>query len=363
MTPEKARELLQRHQNGSLSQAEEKLLNDWYNQFGKNSESNLTPAQLLSVSNRVRQGLPLTAAPVRKIWPRIAAAASILLVAGIGLYLHFQTGGVGGNKMTSEIKPGSNGAILTLSNGRQIQLGQANSNALIAQNGASLQKSGDSLLTYRTLGDAGRQAAFNTLETPAGRQFQVVLPDGSKVWLNAQSSLKYPVVFNGKDRTVELKGEAYFVVAHNAKQPFRVHTATQTITDIGTEFNVNSYADETTGKTTLVSGLVQVNAMALKPGEQAITSNASTMIRETDTDEETAWKNGNFMFDHTDIRTAMRQLARWYNVTVKYEGNFADVHYSGIVPRRSEVGDVLKMMKETGGTNFRIEGKTIVIEK
>lgn len=353
MTKEQYLKLAQKIADGSASDEEIARYNASFEAFQQEAtepEADLDQLQAESFQRIQRELQP----KVRPLWPRIAAAASILIACGVGGYfiLH-RPAGQAQQTAAIQIKPGSNGAILTLSNGHKIVLDQTKPGS-IAQ---GIQKTGDSVLTYQD----GQEVAYNTLETPRGKQYQIILPDGSKVWLNAASSLKYPTAFNGPDRTVELTGEAYFAVVHNSQQPFKVKTASQTIEDIGTEFNVNSYADEAESKTTLVEGAISVNGKTMRPGQQAITQNNSLAIKDVDTEEATAWKHGNFQFEHTDVQTAMRQLARWYDVQIKYEGNFEQVHYTGNVPRRSDISDVLKALKETGGTHFKIEGKTITV--
>jgi ferric-dicitrate binding protein FerR (iron transport regulator) len=194
------------------------------------------------------------------------------------------------------------------------------------------------------------------------------LPDGTKVWLNSSSSLTYPVIFKGKERGVELTGEAYFEVAKNAASPFFVKTSSQTIKVLGTHFNINSYQDEKSVKTTLLEGSVEVTGngtrqiTSLKPGQQAVNSAGNIkIISDADIDEAVAWKNGKFLFRNTDLQTVMRQLSRWYDVEVTYQGVVAAKHYRGRISRNVPVSQVFEILK-TSGVNFIINGRTIIVK-
>ena len=207
--------------------------------------------------------------------------------------------------------------------------------------------------------------AYNTLTTPRGGQYHLTLSDGTSVWLNAASSIKYPIAFTGNERRVEITGEVYFEVEHNAAKPFRVICNGQTVEDLGTHFNINAYNDENAVKTTLLEGSVNVSAAGknkmLKPGEQAQLQHGNIRIADVDVNKVAAWKNGLFQFNDDNIRDIMRQLGRWYDVDIKYEGNLPDWEFSGAIPRNanlSQVLDILSFVK----VHFRIDGKTIVVK-
>jgi ferric-dicitrate binding protein FerR (iron transport regulator) len=195
----------------------------------------------------------------------------------------------------------------------------------------------------------------------------LVLPDGTKVWLNAASSLKYPAAFAGNERRVELNGEAYFEVSKDPSKPFFVKTASQTVAVLGTHFNINSYTDESATKTTLLEGSVKVTgnngqSVKIKPGEQAINyANAISIKENVDTDEAIAWKNGKFMFKNTDLQTIMRQLSRWYDVDVEYQGKIEQKHYMGRISRNVPVSQIFEILK-TSGLNFTINGRKIIVK-
>jgi hypothetical protein len=291
-----------------------------------------------------------------RLWPRIAAAASILLCCSIGAYFYLKPKPqVQTVQIANDLKPGINGAVLTLANGQKVVLEKTKVGAITR----GVNKSNDSLLVYKDTEVSG----YNTLETPKGHQYSVVLPDGSKVWLNAASSLKYPTRFSGNERLVELTGEGYFEVVHNGKMPFRVKTNNQITEDIGTSFNINSYDDEAATTTSLVEGAVRVNNTLLKPGFAAISKTpTSVVVKEVDLEEITAWKNGAFSFNKTDIKTVMRQIARWYDVEVAYEGEVPTKTITGDVHRNVNASQALKILTYLS-IQYRIEGKKIIITK
>lgn len=306
-------------------------------------------------------------------WPRVAAAAFILLSLSLGGYfLIHRHRAIPATKIVSSqaIMPGSNGATLTLSNGQVITLGQAGSGAIAKQGQITLQKQNDSVLIYQKNNGTGPLSpgdiSYNTLETPRGHQFQVVLPDGTRVWLNAASSLKYPVAFTRKTRTVELKGEAYFEVIHDDAQPFRVVTQKQIVEDIGTHFNIEAYPDDSSAKTTLLEGAAKVilgggrQSRLLYPGEQALV-NRHISIRKVDTSEAVAWKNGQFVFRSTSLRHIMQQIARWYDVDVVYENDVSGKSVWGTVSRYADVSAVLNLIELTGVAHFKTAGRKIIV--
>jgi hypothetical protein len=306
-------------------------------------------------------------------WFRAAAAAVVLLFLSLGGYFLSQLNRATPAKIVSSqtIVPGSNGATLTLSNGQIITLGQVGSGAIATQGKITLQKQNDSILIYQR--DSGTSTplsagniSYNTLTTSRGHQFQVVLPDGTKVWLNAASSLKYPVAFTGKTRAVELKGEAYFEVIHDEAQPFQVVTQRQTVQDIGTHFNIEAYPEDSLAKTTLLEGAARVvlsegrESRLVYPGEQALV-NRQIRIRKADTTEAVAWKNGQFVFRSTSLRHIMQQIARWYDVDVVYENDVSGKSVWGSVSRYADVSEVLKLIELTGVAHFKTSGRKIIV--
>ena len=307
------------------------------------------------------------------IMPYFRWAALILCISLIGYFsLKPKNQAPISNKdastVTNEITPGGNKAILTLADGRDIILDNSGNGKLADQGNAQVIKTNGKLI-YDEGAIPNENVFYNTVATPRGGQYQLQLPDGSKVWLNAASSLKFPTAFAGKTRNVELTGEAYFEISKNAAMPFIVKSLGQTIEVLGTHFNINAYNDEIAIKTTLLEGSVKVikgtHIALMKPGQQSrVRFNGSESIElsdNTNTDEVTAWKNGLFQFDDADIRTVMRQISRWYDVDVQFEGVPPSDHYKGKVRRNANITSVLKIL-ELSGVNFKIEGKKIIVK-
>ncbi|MFY0253814.1 FecR family protein [Chitinophaga sp. 30R24] len=303
-------------------------------------------------------------------WKYVAAVLMLLLVAQ-GIYHYMQSRNTAPRAVASvshitDVVPGSNKATLTLADGSTVTL-DSMGNQLLQQGSTAIHQQGGAL-RYQAQG-GGNVLAYNTLTTPRGGQFQVILPDGTKVWLNATSSLKFPVAFTGSQRDVTLKGEAYFEVAHNDKMPFRVLVEGMEIKDLGTHFNVMAYGDEATVATTLLEGAVIVSdggkGALLKPGQQAIgkrDGSSGLSIQQADVDHVIAWKNGEFSFNHTSIYEIMRQVSRWYDVDVYYE-DAPDVSLSGNISKHVNVSEVFKMLELAGNVKFKIENRKATVMK
>lgn len=309
---------------------------------------------------------------------RWAAAAVVLLALGSIIYLYSGGKSIFQKQRTyaSDAAPGSNKAILVLADGRKISLSDTHNGDVAKEAGLSITKTADGQLVYSILDDkSGADAKgdiFNTIETPKGGVWQIKLPDGSSVWLNAASSLTYPLSFaKGKKRMVELKGEAYFEVSKDKDHPFVVKTAKQEVEVLGTSFNINSYADESVVKTTLLEGSVKVvpylegqKEDILKPGEQAILGAKGMNIQEVDAEESIDWKNGYFMFNNERQENIMRKIARWYNVQVEYaDASAKDVMYYGSISRFENVSKVLRKFEQTGEVRFEINKNKITVYK
>ncbi len=327
-----------------------------------------------------RQTLPskqikLSRATVLLRW---AAAAVVLLALGSVIYLYS-----GGKSLfqkqrsyASDAAPGSNKAILVLANGQKISLSDINNGDVAKEAGLSITKTADGQLVYNIVDDkssgATKEDTFNSIETPKGGVWQIKLPDGSSVWLNAASSLTYPISFaKGKKRMVELKGEAYFEVSKDKDHPFVVKTAKQEVEVLGTSFNINSYADESEVKTTLLEGSVKIMPYLagqqpdiLKAGEQATLNEKGMNIKEVDAEESIDWKNGYFMFNNERQENIMRKIARWYNVQVEYaDASAKDVMYYGSISRFENVSKVLRKFEQTGEVRFEINKNKITVYK
>jgi hypothetical protein len=289
--------------------------------------------------------------PARKLWLPYAAAVVLLILAGAS-YVFFHRDNkaevaVAGNLVIKDALPGHNGAVLMLSNGRSIVLDTARNGKLLD----GFTKSGDKITVENA------NAEYATLITPLGRQQQVTLADGTKVWLNAGSSLRFPTRFSEIQRRVEITGEVYLEVAHNATRPFIVSAGNEEIKVLGTHFNVNAYADEQMVKTTLLEGSVKINNNAiLQPGEQY----GNGIISKVDADASVAWVFGYFQFEHADIKTVMRQLSRWYDVEVRYEGKITSEIFGGEMQRNLKLSQVLELLSGTG-IHYTLNDKKLTI--
>ena len=303
---------------------------------------------------------------------RSIAAAIILLIIGVGSYVWLNKRSNSGNDIAKttlqhDISPGGNKAVLTLGDGSTITLDSAANGTLAVQGSTKVLKTNKGQLAYNITNEKPTEVLYNTLTTPRGGQYQLVLPDGSKVWLNAASSIHYPTSFTGKDRKVEITGEAYFEVEKNARMPFIIEANGVEVKVLGTHFNVNAYSDEAMVKTTLLEGAVLIARDAvtalLKPGQQAqiiTTTGKLKVIDNADIDEAVAWKNGVFYFNQVDIQTMMRQIARWYDVDIEYQGEIKQRKFGGAIGMDLNLSEVLEGLKETG-IHFRIEGKKLMV--
>ncbi|MBS0027618.1 FecR family protein [Chitinophaga sp. 22321] len=300
------------------------------------------------------------------------AAAAVVFIA-TGIYYFAKPSPppviVAASPAIKDIAPGGNRAVLTLSDGSQIPLDSANNGVLAKQGNTSITKLSNGQLAYNESGSTGDKVLYNTMSTPSGGQYQLILPDGTGVWLNAASSIYYPTAFTGNERTVTITGEVYFEVAQNEKMPFRVKAGNTTVEVLGTHFNINAYKDEPSVNTTLLQGTVQINAnqqkQVIKPGQQArvIASNHGIQVLDNvDLSQVMAWKKGFFSFNDADLPTVMRQLSRWYNVEVKYEGEIPQRLFTGEIGRDLTLSQVLKGLSKTR-IRYKIEnGNRIIIQ-
>ena len=286
----------------------------------------------------------------RKRW-RYGAAAAILLVLA-GTYLLFNTRKNTPTEIARvsphDLAPGHDGAILTLDNGEQIVLDSVHNGLIAQQSNTNIIKKGPGL-RYEPGGKA-TAVSYNTITTPKGRQYpNLILADGSKVWLDAGSSIRFPVSFSGGERRVEITGQVWFDVVHNSKMPFKVIAKGTEINDLGTQFNVNAYSDEEKTNVTLLQGAIKIQSAILRPGQQAQIPATGKMqvTSNVDVDHVLAWKNGFFSFKNADLKTIMRQVARWYNVEVVFEGNVQQVLFSGEIGRQLTLTQFLSLLDST----------------
>lgn len=306
---------------------------------------------------------------------RWIAAASVLLMIGGSVVFFFHRHASKpsvpfvASAGRTKIVPGSNKAVLTLANGQQIILNDAQKGTVGQQGNMKVIKLDSGALQYtRAQADPAVTATlYNVITTPRGGQYQVVLADGTKVWLNAETSLRFPISFTGANREVELTGEAYFEVRENKDKPFVVRAGQTETRVLGTHFNIMAYADEGPVKTTLLEGAVSMasggKSALLQPGEQGqLDSDKGVIARQmVNTRAVVAWKDGYYFFDRTPVQSVMRQIARWYDVQVVYTGGPPRDEIVGKIPRSSDVADVLHIM-ELIGIQFKIDGKTIVVK-
>jgi transmembrane sensor len=404
MTNERFIELFDKSRSGLLSESEAYELNEWVEQSAHNREMferlqdeaylkrtvNLMAKarqedwkyilekhpELMSERGLVKR---MNSGRLIRLW--MAAAAAVLIVFTTYLFLNKKIPtrqlATTSNKLIPEIKPpDTTKARITLANGHVVALDTFESGVLAAQGKINVVKTGDGQIAYKSAGSRLKgEVAYNTLTNPRGSKIvSISLSDGTKIWLNSESTLRYPVVFSGNERLVELTGEAYFEVAPSfiqkgKKRPFFVIANTVKVEVLGTHFNVNNYMDESTIKVTLLEGSVKVSSRnefttILKPGEQAFVSQTSQKSQTipVQTEEVMAWKNNTFYFDGENLEAIMKQLARYYDVDVEYEGNIPDKKFGGMINRNKNLGEVLNVL-ELSGVHFRVEGKKITVLK
>lgn len=377
--PENLKTAIQNYLSGNATEAEKQLVNDWYYSFSDDSVAIgiEIPADVQDLKELVNQRIksrlsntlqiPMaTETIVVPMWKKVARASSVaavLLLIAAGGWLYFT------NKPSKELAnvqnsspykndiaaPVSNKATLTIDGGNPIVLSDLNNGSLEKAGVAGAFKTGENKLSYD--GNA-TVVVYQTLSNPLGSKPQELsLPDGSMVWLNAGSSIRYPSKFTGAERSVSMTGEAYFEVKHDASQPFRVTAGSQVIEDLGTAFNVKAYKDEPVIKTTLVEGIVKIGNVTLKPGEQL---NGSKVIT-ANIAQEIAWKNGQFYFSHNTVESILQQAMRWYDIEVEYQGKVNET-FTVNVDRDLPISKLLQYMEKSGGVHFEIEGKKVIVK-
>lgn len=381
MNKEQYIEILSKYLNGQATAEEENFLFAHYNLFLSDADV----MEMLSEDEKLKLKLSIkahidssidhtiTAKPVQRklnIWPRlVGVAATLLLVIGAGLFYYARVG-----HTNADIQPGENKAYLTLGNGQKISLNDADNGELAKEAGVEISKTADGQVIYSISNDSQHHSdLMNTIETPNGGQYQVRLPDGSRVWLNAASKLIYPVSFAGNARReVSLSGEAYFEILKDKTHPFIVKSAEQEIKVLGTHFNVSSYPDEHLTQTTLLEGAVQVIAhssktVVLKPGQQAAVDREDDFeIKVTevkDLEMAIAWKKGSFYFVDESLEGVMKKIARWYDLEVVFQDNAGEIRMGGLISRKVVLSQVLGLLATTTSCNFKIEGRKILIKK
>lgn len=397
MTTEESKQLLKRYHAGKCNDLERQIIEETFMEFNENA-TGLREDRLEQLSAEIEKDLfPLTRqSTVIRLWSVIAAVAAVGLI-GIGVLLFYQDHSIAakGNEVAQDVAPGGNKATLKLANGAAIHLSDAKTGVVIGKNslkyndGSLVQDASGTRFSGSLKGSQKNTGPVSvpslgaknvlTASTPRGGTYQIILPDGTKVWLNAATVLQFSANLNGEqgDRNVKLvAGEAYFEVFKDKRHPFVVQTGNQKIRVLGTHFNVNTYTKET--RTTLLEGSVRVflgdpglrrdddtdiNDVVLKPGQQSINNGHLLTVKPADIDLELAWKNGKIEFLDADIQSIMQMLERWYNVKAVYQGRPPTTLFSGSISRSKKISAVLALLESTGDVQFKIEGRRVEILK
>lgn len=390
--PENILALIEKYNAGTATTEEKLVVNEWYKSFDdtavelvvndKDAKEQLNERMKMRLLDTIENDNKIIEIKPRRKW-QIPAAAAVLLVFAVGYFITNRTTSravVAKNIslkpiLKNDVAPGGNKAILTLADGSSIVLDSASNGTLGQQGNIKIIKLDNGLLAYSVNGKQlteNDEAFYNTISTPRGGQYQITLTDGTMVWLNAASSIRFPVLFTGTQRKVEITGEVYFEVAKNKTMPFKVKATSSEIEVLGTHFNVNAYEDEATTKTTLLEGSIKVSTISfvsntqttkfLQPGQQASSSNDGkiNILSNADLEETMAWKNGRFQFKSADLKSMLRQIARWYDVDVEYRGN-VDLHFTGQLTRNENVSKVFEKLALTNEVHFKIEGRRIIV--
>lgn len=380
MEKEIFRQLIKRCLEGTATAEERQLVDAYYNRLEEETIARLAPAEeeelrkrMLHKINRAgqdeEQEIPVLVTRSRPWWKYAAAAAVLgILVAGGGYYFIQQSAirkATFSNVKQDEARiPGYNKATLTLANGVVVPLDSTGQQVIKQGNVTVYQQKG--LLEYKEMG-RGDATAFNKLITPKGAQYRVTLPDGTGVWLNAASELKYPTSFQGKERRVFLSGEGYFEIAANARQPFVVTANGVDVNVLGTQFNIMAYTDEAFVKTTLLQGAVRVSkeqeTVILQPGQAAILNHGRKDIQvlQTNIAEDVAWKNGYFVFNNENLESIMKKIVRYYDVEVEYRTDISNKNFGGSVARFSSLAELLSTLELTGIVHFKMDGNKVIV--
>jgi len=378
LTKKRIEELSEKWLNGSLTKGEQEEYDQWYGSF-KDEVHNLTESDFLEKKDKIyqtiqsREGLGANSIKLKrkKTLRHIALVAASICIFSIATSLLYnfilEKKRINQEILYSAITPGKDQAILTLDNGTIYNLDSLENGEIFKEDGISIEKNENGELIYSIEGKS-KKVIMNTVSTPKGGQFKIILPDGSLVWLNADSQLKFPSAFIGADRKVELEGEAYFEVAKNKSLPFKVITRKEEIEVLGTHFNVNSYGEEETSSIALLEGKVKVAISStdfdfLAPGQQAVVKNGSMTIHPVNLSEAVAWKNGEFMFNDENMKSVMQKIARWYDIEMVLAPQLENISIWGTVSKYEDIREVLKVIEMTGSVHFKIEGRRIYVTK
>jgi ferric-dicitrate binding protein FerR (iron transport regulator) len=408
MNKERLQELAKKYLDGTATEAEKEALHSWYDTandeelemvFINRNETteHIQDRILVGIKQKMITGqgefdqqeekpsVPMIKRKRPAVWLAAAAVTGIIAFgAWFFMYQYNNTQPLANKEKATpapqqhDVQPGSDKARLQLADGTVMVLEEVKDGDIQTANGITIKKQNGQLVYDASASTQNGGVSYNMITTPRGGQYHVVLPDGSKVWLNASSTLRFPTAFEGKERRVQLTGEAYFEVAKNRNMPFIATTNNTEIEVLGTHFNVNAYSDEDAIRTTLLEGSVKVgnrqsaiannqstakrNSVILKPGEQAVVTGNSplTIDHSPDIEEAIAWKNGMFQFNETGIPAIMRQVSRWYNVEIAYEGALPNRYFSGEIPRNVSLSKMLQLL-ELSDVHYRMEGNRIIV--
>lgn len=379
MDASRIKQLLEKRHLNTATEAELQELEDWYGSFEDkpgyfqylNEQQKGTYFGLLY--GNLQSGVFIKKPFLKSLWPVITIAASVLIMFAVGLYFYKDKAEEAGKGLAVNIKPGKNAATLTLSDGKKIYLNDSDNGELAKEAGIIITKTKDGQLVYTiSPSEQGNQAKdkVNTLSTNRGETYEVVLPDKSKVWLNAASSITYNTNISAAAvRKVELSGEGYFEVARNPASPFLVVSAAQQVEVLGTHFNVNAYQEEGTIKTTLMEGSVKIasvdgDSKIISPGQQSVFLAGKLKVQSVDVDDVVAWKEGYIVFERERVEEVMRQISRWYDVEVSYKDESVKSKLlGGSMSRNVALAQVIKRLEQVGGLKIELKGRQLMIDK
>jgi ferric-dicitrate binding protein FerR (iron transport regulator) len=372
-------ELAEKLAKGTISKEESAYFERWYADFNDEevrvgrerhgSEEALRTSMLSGIYRKIdaRSGRHNRRS---SLYTLVKAAAAVLLLIGAAYFFHYRKTPTPrlAQSDIQDIAPGGNKATLTLANGATIILNDVHKGQVASQGNSKIIKVNNGLVAYHTAASGGEApgVAYNTLTVPRGGQFKLVLADGTRVWLNSASSIRYPTAFTGADRTVRITGEAYFEVAKNSLQPFRVLADRMTVSVLGTHFNIMAYPDEPAAKVTLLEGAVNVkskgNTVRLKPGEQLLLDPSGGMrtVDGINLQGVISWTHDQFWLNGGDIHTIMREISRWYNVDVVIKGNIPE-HFEGYIPRDVNVSKIFEVLQQTNLLDYTIQNNKIIV--
>ncbi|WEK18629.1 MAG: FecR domain-containing protein [Candidatus Pedobacter colombiensis] len=381
ITNKEFRELARKYELGTATESEKRAFEQAYHLLSKKHQ--VWDNDLMNDENFVKQNIftnlednILNLESPKKSFSiyKYAAAITILFSIGITSYTQYIKVKDKGNLQTKHFggeETNHNKAYLTLADGTKISLTDAADGKLIQEAGISVSKTKDGQIVYNVTDVSANKThpTTNTISTPAGGKYMVILPDNTEVWLNTSSSISFPTAFETNERNVMVTGEVYFEVSKDPERPFKVKTGSAEVSVLGTHFNIMNYDDEPNTQVTLSEGSIRLNlgetSQIIKPGQQALFNRSSDRIalRNVDTDDVMSWKNGYFLFDNTPIDQVMREIKRWYDVDVVYEGNKPTISITAMISRNNKISKILDLLKKSGGLDFEINNKQITIKK